>query len=544
MSNVLEFFVKMKDMMSSGLAKIATNSDTTFNKVQNATNKALGRTVALGNEYDRLTSKINKAGMAAEKMRNGSGGMLGNFVKGNLIAGGIQNVVGKVKDFVTGSFDKALQNKGLSNALNTTTGGHGAAAMAQTKSISDKYGIDYESSLEGVKTLTGGLMSMNMPLKEQMKIFEGVSAGVAAMGLTADQSKGAMLALGQMASKGTVSAEELRGQLGERIPGAFGLAAKAMGVTESALNGMLQKGEIAAKDFLPKLAAQMQKTFGADALKNANGPQAITNRFNNALYEMQVTLGQGLMPIITPLLEVFTKLANEVLPFINSGLSQVVAFVSGINIQSGEWAFYIDWIKQYVGVIWDGLSYIAGIVWNILKGVFQWASKSVLIKDIFTAVGVAGEVIWWAIKKIGDAIGWIWDNLLKPILDAIEAAYKWVKEMLGLGGKGIKIVGEVNGNVKNTSVSLVQAGTMPGSATSVAPSRIMAPKAGSALTSQNNDVAKGVTSGGPKTLVVNVQKFVENLNISAANVNDGIDQIERKFEEMFLRVLNSGAAIQ
>ena len=44
-----------------------------------------------------------------------------------------------------------------------------------------------------------------------------------------------MLALAQMASKGTVQAEELRGQLGERLPGAFKIAAAAMGVTQAEL---------------------------------------------------------------------------------------------------------------------------------------------------------------------------------------------------------------------------------------------------------------------------------------------------------------------
>jgi hypothetical protein len=102
---------------------------------------------------------------------------------------------------VQGSYHKAMQHTSLSNAINATTGGQGKQAMNQTSSIADKYGINYEASLEGVKSLTGGLMGMNMPLKEQMKIFEGVSAGVSAMGLTAEQSKGALLALGQMAVK-------------------------------------------------------------------------------------------------------------------------------------------------------------------------------------------------------------------------------------------------------------------------------------------------------------------------------------------------------
>jgi hypothetical protein len=39
MGNVLEFFVKMKDMMSSGLIKLAQTSDKSFGKVQSMVNR-------------------------------------------------------------------------------------------------------------------------------------------------------------------------------------------------------------------------------------------------------------------------------------------------------------------------------------------------------------------------------------------------------------------------------------------------------------------------------------------------------------------------
>src|SRR5690606_24882407 len=75
--------------------------------------------------------------------------------------------------------------------------------------------------------------------------------------------------------------EELRGQLGERLPGAFSLAAKAMGVTEQELNKMLEKGEIIAQDFLPRFADQLDETFGNDKTERVEGLQASVNRLSN-----------------------------------------------------------------------------------------------------------------------------------------------------------------------------------------------------------------------------------------------------------------------
>ncbi|MBQ3170671.1 MAG: tape measure protein, partial [Mailhella sp.] len=84
--------------------------------------------------------------------------------------------------------------------------------------------------------------------------------------------------LGQMVSKGKVMAEELRGQLGERLPGAFQLAAKAMGVTTMELDKMLETGDVLADDLLPKLAVEIEKAFGAGAQQAAQGLQKNINR--------------------------------------------------------------------------------------------------------------------------------------------------------------------------------------------------------------------------------------------------------------------------
>src|SRR5690606_21235484 len=70
-------------------------------------------------------------------------------------------------------------------------------------------------------------------------------------------------------------------QLGDRLPGAFSLAAQAIGVTEQELNKMLEKGEVIAQDFLPKFAAQLDKAFGKDKTERIEGMRAATNRLSD-----------------------------------------------------------------------------------------------------------------------------------------------------------------------------------------------------------------------------------------------------------------------
>jgi tape measure domain-containing protein len=570
MSNPLEFILKLTDQFSPALNAAKGVSDSVCTRIANDINKAnqSSRQMAasvnelrarleavnqvrfgtrIAGEFNAATRQARELEKQIERMENrgqqSGGSMVGSFVKGNIIANGIQRAVDIAKEFTVGSYDKALENKSLSNAINTTTKGQGSATMAQTRAIADKYGINYEASLEGVKTLTGGLMSMNMPLKEQMKIFEGVSTGVAAMGLTAEQSKGALLALGQMASKGTVSAEELRGQLGERIPGAFSLAAKAMNVTEAQLGKMMQAGDIAAKDFLPRLAAEMQKTYGADALKNANGPKAIAERFNNSIYDLRTTIGTGLMPIITPMQEIFANLATSALPMVKTLLSDVANFLSGINVSGGTWSVWMDIIKQYGLIVWNGVSRIAVTVWNIISGLAQWAAKSQLIQDIFWGVGKVAEGIFYVVGKIGDAIQWIWEHIIKPILNAVELVYSKVKGLIGSKTElqVIQTVKTVGGSTNAFQTAGSPFGTLK-SLPTANPVTLNESNSTSGRTDTGAIVkskAKSINEGGQRSIVINIGKQIEKLEVHVMDAKEGVNEIEAMVRDAMRRVMYS-----
>ena len=85
------------------------------------------------------------------------------------------------------------------------------------------------------------------------------------MRLSDQDTEGALRAIEQMVSKGKVSSEELRQQLGERLPGAVLLASQAMGMSERDFNKLLETGKIMATDMLPKLAVTLRAKFGKAA---------------------------------------------------------------------------------------------------------------------------------------------------------------------------------------------------------------------------------------------------------------------------------------
>lgn len=111
--------------------------------------------------------------------------------------------------------------------------------------------------------------------------------------LTEEQIGGVFRALEQMVSKGRVSAEELRGQLGERLYGAFILAAESIGVTTQELDKMLELGQLAAGDLLPRLADQLREVVSKDIGDAANSNYAALNRFQNVLDRTEAQLAEG-----------------------------------------------------------------------------------------------------------------------------------------------------------------------------------------------------------------------------------------------------------
>ena len=198
-------------------------------------------------------------------------------------------------------FDASLQMDRLVKSY-TTIEGSTSGAVSQLDyiyEISNKLGLEFQSTAEAAKGFFAAGKGSALQ-KDLNGIFEGVSQAGAALSLSTEQMDGVFLALGQMISKGKVQAEELRGQLGERLPGAFNLAARAMGVTTAQLDDMLKKGQVTAEDMLPKLAAVLKDEFGPAAEQASQGAQGAVNRLSTEwnLFKATVMDNKGIIAAI------------------------------------------------------------------------------------------------------------------------------------------------------------------------------------------------------------------------------------------------------
>jgi len=208
--------------------------------------------------------------------------------------------VGAVIAFTKEIAQAGIQAEKLQMQFKAVAGSNAAAAreMSYIRNVSNQLGLDFQTSATAYAKFLASTRNTSIEGDSARKVFEGVSKAVTAMGLSAEESNGIFLALSQMMSKGKVSAEELNGQLGERLPGALKLAADGMGITTAELMKQMQEGKIMSADLLPKLAAELEKTYGKAAEEAARKGQAGINRFNNEVRSTAQAIGQHMLPAI------------------------------------------------------------------------------------------------------------------------------------------------------------------------------------------------------------------------------------------------------
>ncbi|HCB7441695.1 TPA: tape measure protein, partial [Escherichia coli] len=152
---------------------------------------------------------------------------------------------------------------------------------------------------------------------QKESLFSNVIGTSRLMGLSTDEINGILKAFEQMASKGKIQAEELRGQLGDRMAGAFQLFARSLGMTTEELDKAMKDGKVLSKDVLPKVAKQMglmiDKAGGWEKIINSTQTQLgrLSNSWNNNLALMFDGSQEGLTDFTRSLTNLLNSLGGQ-----------------------------------------------------------------------------------------------------------------------------------------------------------------------------------------------------------------------------------------
>ena len=259
------------------------------------------RLVEIGSaKYKELQRAIRDATKERQKAESGGGGFgpalaggLGSLAGAVGVGVGLAGVATAIKD----SVQAAVEFESITRKLQNTLGPQGAAGALQfTKGLADQLGLSYKQLASDFGSFTAAASAAGIPLEQQQAVFQAVAKAGQALGLSGDAVTGSLLALQQIASKGVVSMEELRQQLGERLPIAFSAAAQGLGVTQQELNKLVESGQLTAQQFFPALAKGLNQLTAGSGGVETSAQQF--QKLGNAWEELQVSFGESLVPTI------------------------------------------------------------------------------------------------------------------------------------------------------------------------------------------------------------------------------------------------------
>lgn len=318
--------------------------------------KSLSETVA-----NKLGSAFTKMGSIARSALNGVGGFLFSL-KGAIAGLGLGMLVKDTIDVAAG-FDK------MKLSLDTVTQGEGEEWFKRLNDWALKMPINTEKAIQSF------IMMRAMGLKPTIDQMTTLVDTTSALGGEADMLEGIARALGQIQTKGKVSAEELM-QLAERGVPVFEILKQKFGDVETST--------LDAAQAIEAIFAGLEERFGGQSAKIQNTWSGLVESLKSYWKEFQRLL-----------------MENGVMDYLEEKLASIVAWIDEMaaNGQLQEWAADIadkitsafntiqekseatyQWIKKN----WEGISAVFNFMWTIVKG---------LAKAFETLARIIGETI-------------------------------------------------------------------------------------------------------------------------------------------------------
>lgn len=230
------------------------------------------------------------------------------------VAGQLQEITG-----ATATYAAELQKQRIALAGLTTDYGEYQKALGIVEKLSNQFAIPQELITRQFTKLSASVIGAGGTLKDAEEAFVGVAAGIRGTGGGLNDLDAALTATAQVFSKGKVSAEELRQQIGERLPGAFTLFAESLNMTPAELDKALEQGKVSLQDF-QAFSAKLFERFGKSAEAIVNSPAAAGDRLQVQLSKLSENVGKLLAPIGAAFQDVFTniiKLINGAISALN-----------------------------------------------------------------------------------------------------------------------------------------------------------------------------------------------------------------------------------
>ncbi len=255
----------------------------------------------------------------------------------------------------------------------------GSAAKAAedfkfVKRLASELGLEVLSTATAFGKFGAAAKLGGLSAEDTQIAFSNIAKAVAGAALTADRASLVFQAFQQVMSKGVLSMEEVRQQIGESLPQAIGALSTVTGKADQELFKFIESGQALSRDVLPAWTAELARlSEESGALeKSTNSLNARWNRFLNTLTETIGLLGEvGGEGILSSVLEVTSDIVKVFNDFLR--LLKQVASIFGIIGDSA------DLVEDSTGKVIKKLSFFGRLIkkisgmWDVIVGSIRTA---------------------------------------------------------------------------------------------------------------------------------------------------------------------------
>jgi tape measure domain-containing protein len=399
----------------------------------------------LNKEIQNVETSIAKVNKKPMTMGQRAGAAGGAFLYGGGLGGGAGSALGGIAGGLAGGVPGAFTGAALGQLADNIGQALGATASYTAEIDKQRLALknvtkdvaEYENALAFIDKTSRNLAIPQDVLNKQFtqlsasvigaggdinlaqEAFIGIAAGIRGTGGSLADMEGALRATAQVFSKGKVSAEELRQQIGERLPGAFTLFAKSMGKTPQELDKMLEQGQVTLNDFMG-FVRTLSGEYGASASEIAASSQAAGDRLATSMSRMREAVGRELQPLGAQFQEI---LANAVAD--NEG--NLVALAKAFS--------------QAAQAIGSFIEKYGGLIASLGSTVLLFAGTTMAVKAIavaFASIGPAIATASLAVAQYGGVMA-----TLKLAIAGLGGPITLVVAGLALLAKGVYDTNEI-----------------------------------------------------------------------------------------------------
>ena len=326
--------------LSNGYRELARQVDVSSREFREATREA--------NRLDRSLRKMQKTASRGIGGRLKGAAKTAGAIAGAGIFGGVEGFAGATIGGILGGAPGAVVGGTAGAALGGVRQGLGdiakytaslkqqqfalklvikdtqkyEAAQKFLAETSESLAIPQDVIVRQFTALTASVTGAGKSVEDAQDVFLSIASGIRGTGGSLEDMRSAMVATAQVFSKGKVSAEELRQQLGERLPGAFTLFAASMNMTPAELDKALEQGKVTLDDFMG-FSKHLFANYGENAKILATSPAAAGDRLNTEFSKLKQNFG-GLFSNIGASIQDFT---TKFLKLLNDNQANVKKFI-------------------------------------------------------------------------------------------------------------------------------------------------------------------------------------------------------------------------